>query len=300
MPCTRPLDGWRSIDGEGLTFDAKKAYRDQPVQVPCGQCLDCRLRRKRDWAIRIMHEASLHDENSFLTLTYDDENLPEDGSLRVRDWQLFAKRLRKRIGSFRFFHCGEYGERFGRPHYHAILFGHDFSGTREVAKQEDGFTYYVSEVLGEVWNKGLHILGEVDFDSAAYVAGYCVKKVTGKKAEEHYERSDQRTGEIWSVRPEYATMSRRPGIGTQWFDRFKEDVYSEDFVVSKGRKFRPPKFYDKKLEEEDERRYQRIAAERRSRFAGTVSGVSPRDREDRSRNRELVLASQLALRSRKL
>ena len=117
MPCYYPLQGWRSKEltkngKRAIVFDRKKGYVDQPLEVPCGQCIGCRLDRSRDWALRCIHEAQLHEDNSYITLTYDDDNLPANASLDKSDFQKFMKRLRKSLGDkkVRFFHCGEYGE----------------------------------------------------------------------------------------------------------------------------------------------------------------------------------------------
>jgi hypothetical protein len=132
VTCYKPLLGYRAAERNEqgkrpLVFNPSQGLVDMPIKVACGQCIGCRLERSRQWAIRCVHEASLHEHNSFITLTYNDENLPADGSLDVRHWQLFMKRLRKRHGSgIRYFHCGEYGSKHRRPHYHACLFGLDF------------------------------------------------------------------------------------------------------------------------------------------------------------------------------
>ncbi len=198
-----------------------------------------------------MHESELNEKNSFLTLTYDEKNLPEDAGLRVRDWQLFAKRLREKVGRFRFIHCGEYGEDQGRPHYHALLFGQDFSGDREKWALRGGHQTYVSDTASETWGKGNVEIGSVTFESAAYVAGYCLKKLTGTEGETEYSRLDPSTGETWNVRPPYVTMSRRPGLGHEWYKRYKGDCFPSDFVIVNGSKRAVPRYYDKLLEEEN-------------------------------------------------
>lgn len=186
--------------------------------------------------MRCMHEASLHQNNLFITLTYDDQNLPEDWSLDVDHWQRFMKRLKKHYGGkkIRFFHCGEYGEDFGRPHYHALLFGHDFTDKEPYKETPRGELLYTSKTLESIWGNGFCPIGSVTFDSAAYCARYTTKKVTGANAKAHYGHR----------RPEYATMSRNPGIARHWFDKWQTDVYPHDYVVMKGKKVRPPKFYD--------------------------------------------------------
>lgn len=200
----------------------------------------------------------MHERNCFITLTYDEENLPNDRSVDVKHWQKFAKKLRKEMGPFRFLHCGEYGDLTHRAHYHACLFGIDFGEDRvELAKDGD-HTKWVSPTLQKIWGKGICQIGSLTYDSAAYVARYVLKKYTGKNAAEHYREMevDEETGEIldeWTVRPEYATMSRRPGLGEKWFKKFHEDVYPDDFVIMKGQKFRPPKYYDQLMERRDQK-----------------------------------------------
>lgn len=244
MPCYRPLKGYRGREvnpatgKRSIVFRMRDGYYDMPVTLPCGQCIGCRLERSRQWAIRCTHEASLHERNCFITLTYDDAHLPPDHSLNVKHYQDFMKRLRFRFGEgIRFFHCGEYGEQFGRPHYHACLFNFDFED-KKLWKEVRGNKLYTSEALQELWPQGFSTIGDVTFESAAYVARYITKKITGEKAEAHYN----------GRKPEYTTMSRRPGIAKGWFDKYTSDVYPSDFVVLRGKKMRPPKFYDRQFE----------------------------------------------------
>ena len=198
-----------------------------------------------------MHEASLHDENSFVTLTYDPRFLPEDGSLDHRHFQLFMKRLRKKCGKkISFYMCGEYGERLLRPHYHVLLFGESFADDRYEWSVRGGRKYYRSDLLEASWQLGFADLSpEVTFKNAAYVARYITKKQIGGTTDaqrEHYTLPDGR-----SVKPEYAVMSRRPGIASGWFDRYREDVFPHDFVVGEdGRKIRTPRYYMRILSEQ--------------------------------------------------
>ncbi len=191
-----------------------------------------------------MHETQMHETSSFLTLTYNDEHLPPDGSLVLAHWQNFAKRVRKKLGPFRFYHCGEYGDENGRPHYHALMWGHDFSEDRVFFTKHRGNNIYTSSQLDELWTHGFCQIGQISFQSAAYVARYIMKKIHGQQAENHYEGVDFTTGEITELRPEYTTMSRKPGIGKSWFDKYASDVYPDDFVISNGKKARPPAYYD--------------------------------------------------------
>lgn len=257
--CTKPLQAWY---GKELTRLGKRPMvfshtnaedPDSPVSLPCGQCMACRLERSRQWAIRCMHEASLYENNCFITLTFNPEELEKRDkpwSLDVRDYQLFMKRLRKKYGDgIRFFHCGEYGSHGGRPHYHACLFNFDFPDKR-LWQMVNGNRLYVSDALSELWPYGFSTIGEVTFESAAYVARYIMKKVTGDAAEDHYQFVDSKTGEfLYDKKPEYTTMSRRPGIAKGWFEKYQTDVYPKDFITVNGKKCRPPKFYDKILEQ---------------------------------------------------
>ncbi len=262
MPCFSPLVGFRDPTG-GLTFSRHLSV-GLHMTVPCGQCIGCRLERSRQWAMRCMHEAAMHADNAFITLTYSDEFLPEDGSLEKRAFQLFMKRLRRRDSDrkVRFFHCGEYGEQSGRPHYHALLFGVDFVDKYLWAERK-GLPVFRSEELESLWEFGNSEIGSVTFESAAYVARYVVKKVTGKAADAHYERVDPETGLLFQLQPEYATMSRRPGIGRGWFDRFGSEVYPSDEVIVRGRPMKPPRFYDEILKATDPKESERVQASRR-------------------------------------
>ena len=132
VACFHPLKAWRShyvnpANGKrGITFSISKAYTDLPISIPCGQCIGCRLHKSRMWAVRCAHEMQMHEDNCFITLTYNAEHLPAPETLLLRDFQLFMKTLRNKNGAgIRFFHCGEYGDKLARPHYHALLFGHD-------------------------------------------------------------------------------------------------------------------------------------------------------------------------------
>ena len=140
------------------------------MDIPCGQCIGCRIERSRQWAIRCYHEASLHAENSFVTLTYNDTNLPANNCVSVRELQLFMKRLRKRFGAgIRFYGCGEYGDLTGRPHYHICLF--NFSPPDlTLYKITNDQRLYSSKSLDTIWGKGYTLTGDVTFQSAAYVA----------------------------------------------------------------------------------------------------------------------------------
>lgn len=250
MPCYHPLLAFRSTEKNpetgkrGIVFNPSKGgYQDLPVKLPCGQCIGCRLERSRKWAIRCMHESQMHEDNSFITLTFNDDHLCKDGSLHTDDFQRFMKRLRKFISpkKVRFYHCGEYGDKNQRPHHHACLFGYQFPDL-ELWKTVNGVPLYTSEILSQLWPYGYNVVGEVTFESAAYVARYIMKKQTGESGADYY-----------GIRkPPYTTMSRKPGLGATWYEKYKNDIYPHDFVVTnKGQKVKPPPYYDKLLEKSD-------------------------------------------------
>lgn len=258
MACFHPIKGYKDGNG-GLTFVKTGVV----MTVPCGQCIGCRLEYSRRWAMRCLHEASLHVDNCFLTLTYADEHLPAYGSLDKRAFPKFMKRLRKRSGArIRYYHCGEYGEESGRPHYHALLFGFNFRD-RVQCNIRNGIPVHRSQFLEELWPFGLSEIGTVTFESAAYCARYVVKKVTGERAKEHYSRVDPVTGEVVQIQPEYATMSRNPGIGAMWFGKFGKETYRDDTVVSRGRELKPPRYYDTLVERENPELLARVRSARR-------------------------------------
>lgn len=193
----------------------------------------------------------MHEENCFLTLTYDPEHLPENNTLVKAHFQKFMKRFRKYIypKKIRFFHCGEYGSKTQRPHYHAIIFGYDFPDKEVYRKTELGHTLWTSKTLDSIWTLGHAWIGTVTFESAAYVARYVIEKINVS------EKSPARIRAMWEGKyvnkvtgeirqQEYTTMSRRPGIGKDWYDKFMYDIYPKDYAIMRGVKVRPPKYYD--------------------------------------------------------
>lgn len=269
MACYHPMVVYRSLvkkTESGKSFISFN-YKDvigtpyNEVTIPCGQCIGCRIDKSRDWAIRCVHEASCFDENCFLTLTFSDDYLNEKTypeTLVKRDFQLFMKRLRKAYRGkqgvkdvntgeitypIRYFHCGEYGENFSRPHHHACLFNFDFED-KYMWSIREGVRLYRSDTLEKLWPFGFCTIGEVTFESASYCARYITKKINGKNKEEHYKKINYDTGELIQCLPEYSTCSRRPGIGKFWFDKFSKDL-KKDFLTIGGKKYKIPKYYDK-------------------------------------------------------
>lgn len=253
MACFKPLSAWQSKTlnpKTGKTFISFQAPRYKSkgmefVQLPCGRCIGCRLERSRQWAIRCLHEAQLHEENCFITLTFSEEYLDPKNSLNKADFQKFMKRLRKYYApkKIRFMHAGEYGEITKRPHHHALLFGVDFSDKKYHATR-NGHKVFTSKTLQKIWPFGLSEIGDVTFESAAYVARYCCKK-----QEEQELKLPRLCSRIDGKTKEYNTMSRRPGIAQGWLDKYGDsDVWNSDNVVVRGIKMKPPKFYTQKYE----------------------------------------------------
>lgn len=298
MACFKPLKAYQCFDKSIVFTEARKYDIVRSLELPCGQCVGCRLERSRQWAIRCMHEASLYKDNCFITLTYDEEHLPEDYSLHYDDFQRFMKRVRKKYTGkkIRFYMAGEYGENFGRPHFHACIFNLDFEDKYLWQKTESGSKIYRSKTLEELWPFGYSSIGEVNFQSAAYVARYIMKKVTGDMADQHYEEVNFTTGEIIQRKPEFNKMSLKPGIGYGWYEKFKDDVYPHDYVIVNGKKCKPPKFYDKKYADDYPYEFDQLQWDREKSAKAQVFDNTP----ERLLVKEEVLKAKLSRLKRKL
>uniref|UniRef100_UPI00404773E8 rolling circle replication-associated protein n=1 Tax=Mariniflexile sp. TaxID=1979402 RepID=UPI00404773E8 len=264
MPCFHPITAYQSQDGAVHFHESKRLQSVRTLNLPCRGCRGCRLERSRQWAVRIMHEAALHPANCFITLTYSADTLPENQSLNYRDFQLFFKRLRKHYTgrTLRFYMCGEYGEQFDRPHFHACIFNLDFPDKVFLALTKNGDTLYRSPTLEKLWPHGHSSLGNLTFKSAAYVARYIFKKITGNMAQSFYSQMNPVTGEIYQKTPEFNHMSRRPGIGANWLKKYYSDVYPDAFLVVNGSKQKPPRFYDEALKKVDPDLHHQLQYER--------------------------------------
>lgn len=221
------MNGWyskeRNDSGKrSIVFKPKEGLVDRPVQLPCGKCIGCRADQSLMWSIRAYHEAQLHNQNCFITLTYSDEYFPHDGKIDKRELQLFFKRLRKAIAptKLRYIACGEYGDTTKRPHYHALIFGLDF---RDLRSQKVTDSSYTHPVLTECWGKGICQIDPVTLGSIMYVCGYVNKKL-----------SDEDT---------FSLMSRRPGIGKLWLDKYLPELKKVGSVIMEGREFPIPARY---------------------------------------------------------
>lgn len=247
------------------------------LKLPCRQCIGCRLQYSAEWATRCIHETKSHYYNTWITLTYNDENLPQQydtgdihprtaqpilsGSLNEAHVSKYLRALRKAstreknadaitadtVGKLRYYYAGEYGEQHRRPHYHACLFGIQFNDTTLIKTTELGHKLYESKIMKTLWPYGTHIIGELTFQTAAYTARYITKKINGQQKEKHYTTINQKTGKIIKLKPEFCQMSRNPGIGYTWYEKYKTDVHRTDtkHVYNKGKKTKTPRYYDK-------------------------------------------------------
>lgn len=240
MACLQPLPGYLArrpnpVSGKrSVVFDKALGLVDRPVDIPCGACLGCRLAKSAEWGLRCTHEAALYDDNCFVTLTYSDDCLPENSSLRPVDLQRFWKRLRSSLKrKIRYFACGEYGDRSKRPHYHAILFNF-FPDDAVFYKNTAAGRLFTSAFLEEKWGFGQVIVGSVSFESAAYCARYTSKKLYG----EVIAKDDPLRFR------EFLVCSLKPGIGDAWaLSNMPEFVYDDTLVLPGGRKLPTPKRY---------------------------------------------------------
>ena len=261
MPCLAPLKGWRAADGT-LKFTRTTS---ELMTVACGQCGGCRQRKKLEWAIRLTHEALCHEERCFLTLTYAPQVAGQQfvSSLPYEDVQQFMSNLRKHCRRklkkppLRFFCSGEYGAAGPgvHPHWHILLYGHEFNEDKELLKWKGTngeLSLFTSPTLERLWPWGFSSFGSLTPASAAYTAGYIQKKLTGKLSSEYVECVyDPRDGEYFSVRPEFATMSMRPGLGRAYYEQFGEADFETGHSSFNGKKTVIPKRYWQWLQAED-------------------------------------------------
>lgn len=264
MPCYHPLQAYQCADGLVVFSELGRYDLVRSMQLNCGQCIGCRLERSRQWAMHCVHEASLYEQNCFITLTYNDEHVPPEGSLLYRDFQLFMKRLRRRFFSskIRYFMCGEYGEDLGRPHFHACLFNFNFADKTPWRTVTSGTRLFRSPDLELLWPSGFSSIGEVTFESAAYVARYVMKKVTGEAADAHY----------FGREPEFCHMSLKPGIGSDWLRLYWPEVVTHGTCRFNGIDVSPPRFYT--------RRMKRLEAWEKVEFARDIAAHAVADGEN--------------------
>lgn len=314
MPCYHPQDVYRSIrvchvkSGKPVVFFGKygkflfKAWNDESYRFPSGpwvskkdyyepehfqvpgckpKCIGCQEDYSRQWAVRAWHESQRHEENCFITLTFSDDFCPS--GLDHRQFQLFMKRFRRAVSvPVSFFMAGEYGSLNFRPHYHACVFGFDFPD-RVLWSVRDGVRLYTSAMLAKLWPFGFSSVGDVTFESAAYIARYVGKKANRVKLPEGFK-------------PEYSKCSLKRPIGKDWFLAFKGSVFPDDAVtLLGGRKVKPPRYYDKLFALSDKVLADIIKASRKER-----AKASPDNTPARLLERESVKQAQFSQLKRRL
>lgn len=277
MPCQAPIPAWQPVTGGQLQFNAPtngRAYHK--IDIPCGYCILCREEEARQQAVRITHEASLYDHNAFITLTYDDEHLPEHNSLNYHDLKKFIKRVRKRLGHFRYYAVGEYGDRTNRPHYHLCVFGHGFN-TDKIIIRETPTRLWTQTWLQLAWGLGNVSIGALTFETARYTASYVTKKLRSKQT---YVRVDTETGLL--VPLEQPKSLKTDNLGKRWLHKWMDQVIQHDYVIINGKRQKPPKAYDKWLKELSPSTVEDIKKERKRK--AKQNKLSEQQRHARAKN----------------
>lgn len=287
MACYSPLRAYRTASG-GVVFQELQRHGDStPLDLPCGQCIGCRVQRAQDWALRCRHEASLYDASTWVTLTYDDAHLPAGNSLNYRHFQLFMKSLRfqHRGQTIRYYMCGEYGETTQRPHYHACLFNIHFPDQTK-HKTVAGKPYYISPTLTKLWPHGSHLIAPLTPQNAQYTALYITEKITGDAGDAHY---GDRV-------PPFNRMSLKPAIGSAWLERYIDDMRTTDSIRSDGQSYKPPKFYDRLHKRRYPESYKETQFDREERSWLGTADKTP----DRLKDRETCAKARLTQKARTL
>ncbi len=270
MPCYTPLQGFKDPVTGKLIFDESLAA--EKMEVRCGSCLGCRVDHRLMWSIRIVHEACMHNDqhgNSWATLTYrdasactekqykDGHHIDKQGQLQPSHVSKFIRSLRKanQDHKIRYFYCGEYGDENQRPHYHICMFNHSFND-QYLWEDDEGLYTYTSAELQKHWPWGFTTVAPLTLRNAAYTAGYALKKITGKRALEHYLRCDEYGVAYWLL-PEYIRMSTgrdKPcGIGAGFYEKYKTDIFPADKspVPGHGQRELVPRYYQNILAEQN-------------------------------------------------
>lgn len=261
MPCESAIDAWQPArKGRPLKFSRPRdGHIYEEIQVPCGTCILCREAQAKDWTARILHEANQHALACMITLTYSDEHEPEHRSLDYRDLVKFWKRLRKAGKRFQYYAVGEYGDKSLRPHYHACIFGEAWLDNRIIKSEEP--RHWTSLELEKAWGKGMVDVTPLNGATAAYAAGYIMKKLNAKQ---QYVRTDEETGELIPLEQPRSFMSKN--LGKKWWNTYQAHVVSHDFIVIGGSRTKPPKAYDRWLQGMDEEKIRKIKERRKERY----------------------------------
>lgn len=253
-PENRYADGARVFRRQFGDFsDVRTRHiKQRYITLPCGVCFGCRCDNSRMWSLRMMHEHRYHDHNYFLTLTYSDENLPPGAVLQYRDLQKFWKSARHVFqdpqSPFKYFACGEYGDKSLRPHYHAAVFDFRIPDLRPY-KRVGGGWYFLSDALRKCWGHGHVIVADLSWQSAAYIARYVTKKMHGANVRDR-GTFDPVTGEVDLFPVERAFQSN--GLGKPFYEEFADQIWEKDACLFNGKYLiKPPRYYLKLLADSD-------------------------------------------------
>lgn len=246
MRCTRPRTAGLRPDGSLIWSSKQFRKADRKIQLPCGKCIECRLAYSREWGLRSVHEATQHDQNTFLTLTYDDSALT-DPKLNYEDFQVFIRALRDSISirassiftrktyvvnPISYIVAGEYGSKTKRPHWHTVIFGYKAADEKFKYTSKSGHPLFSSESLDKIWGKGIVEAGAVTLESASYCARYALKELA------HGELVDE-------YKPLFKA-STRPAIAARWLETFCTDVFNHGRLhLADGSISEIPRYYKK-------------------------------------------------------
>lgn len=273
MRCLYPRTVGFLADGKTISWSQKNYSKEYATfQLPCSKCIECRLEYARQWAVRCVHEASTHDENSFITLTYSDEHLKSD-KLQYPDFQQFMKRLRfshqnNQIGMFV---TGEYGELKKRPHWHALIFGWRPRDLTYKYSNERGDKIYSSESLDTLWGYGISEVGNVTFESAGYCARYAAKKLVHGNDKDH------------DFHP-ISKKSSKNAIGKRFLELYWQDIFNHgDVILKDGTKTSIPRYYVKWLQKHQPAAWERYIIKIREEKIQKAQQRSNEEKEEQAR-----------------
>ena len=267
MPCDFPIRAYETP--EGLKFKPPREHSGVWIPLPCRKCIGCGIDRKRDWSVRGIHEAQMHHESQFLTLTYDDQNVPDGHNLDFQHLTEFWREIRRDAPeAIRYMAAGEYGGQTSRPHFHAIAFGLAAPDRQVWGRNNRGEMLYTAESIQKYWPHGRVVVADVTYETCGYVAGYMLKdtRTMDKDKSRPYTVIDSKTGiETERVKPK-GRYSTRPGIGASWFEKYHGDCFPKGNVHiiknGKAQTVPVPEYYWRLLERMDPQMYADLKAER--------------------------------------
>lgn len=265
MSCFEPLTAYQMIYADytsEIRFTRPKSGKFKELKVPCGKCLGCKLDKANDWSIRCWCEMQQWKNNCFITLTYDDNHIPQGGYLDKRDVQLFMKKLRyyhegieewtnpitgKKEKPIRFMLCGEYGPNgTRRPHYHLLIFNWKPDKLKFHKENQWGDRIMTSKDIENIWGKGFITVGELTYKSACYVARYTTKKMFNETKIKDLKKAE--------IQPEFILMSRMPGIGYKYWNDYKTEILNREGILiklkDKVKNKKIPKYFERKYKEQ--------------------------------------------------